>query len=52
MSLAAATNELLQVFVITRSAGLADGFANVAGAVFGLFIVFTLRRIAWRRRAA
>lgn len=51
VSLAATTNELLQIFVITRSATLADGFANVAGAVFGLFIVFTLHR-AWRRRTA
>lgn len=50
LSLAAAANELLQIFVITRSAGLGDGLANIAGAAVGLILVFTLRA-AWRRRA-
>ncbi|NKB57750.1 MAG: hypothetical protein GKS00_15595 [Alphaproteobacteria bacterium] len=34
--LAATATELLQIFVITRSAGIADGMANVAGVIAGL----------------
>ncbi len=48
LSLAAATNELLQVFVITRSAGIADGLANVAGAASGLLIVMVWRIVRQR----
>lgn len=47
---AAAINELLQLFVITRSAGLADGVANLAGVVAGLLIVSAL--LALRNRLA
>jgi hypothetical protein len=43
--LAATTIELLQVFVITRSAGFGDGSANAAGVTTGLAFYYILRRI-------
>ena len=49
--LAATTNELLQIFVVTRSAGVLDGVANAAGAAVGLLILYGFLRI-WRRVAA
>lgn len=50
--LAASTTELLQVFVITRSAGLDDGLANAAGALVGVLTVVGLRTVRQRRAAA
>ena len=41
--IAAAANELLQVFVITRSTSLEDGLSNAAGVAAGL-----LAALAWR----
>lgn len=49
---AASTNELLQVFVVTRSAGFDDGLANMAGAMVGLLTVVGMRTIRTRRAAA
>lgn len=43
--LAAATTEILQMFVITRSAGLNDGLANLAGVAGGLLLYFVWRSV-------
>ncbi len=49
--IAGATNELLQVFVITRSAGLADGMANIAGVGVGLLLIVAFRSVQQRLSA-
>ncbi len=42
--LAATVTELAQIFVITRSAGIGDGLANMAGAATGLVLYAALHR--------
>lgn len=49
--LAAATTEVLQMFVITRSANLGDGLANIAG-VTGGFLLYLVWRAARQRFVA
>jgi len=49
--LAGMTNEILQIFVVTRSAGLADGIANIAGAAAGLLLIFAYHLLRQRLSA-
>ena len=49
--LASSTNEILQIFVVTRSAGLADGAANIAGAAAGLLLIYAYHFLRQRLTA-
>jgi VanZ family protein len=50
--LAATTIELLQIFVITQSAGLLDGLANAAGIGAGLLLLYGMFAVRQRITAA
>ena len=50
LSIAAATTETLQFFVVTRSSNMADLGMNMLGVFVGLAIVFAWRIIVWRYR--